>query len=183
MYESKSLSKINYLNASKYLLIDINIPTSFIGHYETIPSSPVRSSYENNTQQPVYVSFESNPFNPIRTFSEKSIIPPFQRRFPIASVAILGFFELIAGLIILALELLVFDIAVGLWCGGVYALAGAAIIVLGMLKINVLLNFIYSYSVIGTDRERHQTSAVLIFQFVGKIKMMLICFLKFIVLL
>jgi hypothetical protein len=33
--------------------------------------------------------------------------------------------------------LLIFDIAVGLWCGGVYALAGAAIIVLGKFKRNI----------------------------------------------
>jgi len=132
-----------------------SIPTSFVYHYETIPSSPVRSSYENNTQ-PVYVSFESNSPYQIRSISKdnttaKSITPPFQRKFPIVPVAILGFFELFAGLIVLVLELIIFDIALGLWCGGIYALAGAAIIVL----------------VIGTDRERHQTSAVLIFQLVA----------------
>ena len=68
------------------------------------------------------------------TIPIKSTIPPFQRKFPMTSIAILGFFELFAGLIVLVLELLVFDIAVGLWCGGIYALAGAAILVLGLLK-------------------------------------------------
>ncbi|CAF1291871.1 unnamed protein product [Rotaria sp. Silwood1] len=138
---------------------NINIPKSFVYHYETIPSSPVRSSYENNTQQqqqPVYVSLESNLSDQIKTISKNninaiSIIPPFQRKFPFVTVAILGFFELFAGLIVLALELFTFDIALGLWCGVIYALAGAAIIVL----------------VMGTDRERHQTSVILIFQLVA----------------
>jgi hypothetical protein len=99
----------------------------------------------------------------------KSITPSFQRKFPIVSVAILGFFELIAGLIILSLELIIFDIALGLWCGGIYALAGAAIIVLGLLKRNISNFFTKNhFVVIGTDRERHQISAVLIFQLVGK---------------
>jgi hypothetical protein len=35
---------------------------------------------------------------------------------------------------VLVLELIIFDIALGLWCGGIYALAGASIIVLGLLK-------------------------------------------------
>jgi len=73
---------------------NINIPTPFVYHYETVSPSPVRSSYENNTQQPVYVSFESNSPYQIRTISKtaKSIIPSFQRKFPAVSVAILGFF-------------------------------------------------------------------------------------------
>jgi hypothetical protein len=120
-------------------LLDTTIPTPFVYHYETISSSPVRSSYENNTQQPVYVSFESNSPYQIRTISQpnrtaKPITPSFQRKFPFVSVAILGFFELISGLIVLALELIIFDIALGLWCGSIYALAGATIIVLGLLK-------------------------------------------------
>ncbi|CAF1065125.1 unnamed protein product [Rotaria sordida] len=135
---------------------NINIPTSFGYHYETISSSPVRSSCKNNTQQPVYVSLEPNLPDQITTISNSNtnvlpVIPPFQRKFPIVTVAILGFFELFAGLIVLALELLTFDISLGLWCGGIYTLAGAAIIVL----------------VIVTDRERHQTSVVLIFQLVA----------------
>ncbi|CAF2550418.1 unnamed protein product [Rotaria sp. Silwood2] len=137
---------------------NISIPTSFVYPYETISSSPVRSSYENNTQQPVYVSLEPNLPDQIKTISKNntnalSIIPLFQRKFPIVTVAILGFFELFAGLIVLTLELFTFDIALGLWCGAIYALAGAAIIVL----------------VIVTDRERHQTSVVLIFQFIALI--------------
>jgi hypothetical protein len=142
-----SQNSINSLNEN-ILLLDITIPTSFSYHYETISSSPVRSSNENNTQQPVYVSFESNSPYQIRTISKtnttaKSITPSFQRKFPFVSVAILGFFELIAGLIVLALELIIFDIALGLWCGGIYALAGAAVIVLGLLKRNHLKFFCF----------------------------------------
>jgi len=118
-------------------LIDINISPPFVYHYETISSSPVQSSYENNTQQqPTYVSFESNSPYKIRTIS-KEITPRFQRKFPIVSVAILGFFEFFSGLIVLALELLIFDIALGLWCGVIYALAGAAIIVLGLFTKDI----------------------------------------------
>ncbi|CAF3645054.1 unnamed protein product [Rotaria sordida] len=146
---------------------NINIPTSFGYHYETISSSPVRSSCKNNTQQPVYVSLEPNLPDQITTISNSNtnvlpVIPPFQRKFPIVTVAILGFFELFAGLIVLALELLTFDISLGLWCGGIYTLAGAAIIVL----------------VIVTDRERHQTSVVLIFQLVGKKNNFMFCFIN-----
>ncbi|UJR36857.1 hypothetical protein I4U23_029570 [Adineta vaga] len=120
-------------------------------HYETIPSSPVQSLSNNNTQQAsVYISLECNSLDQLKT-NLKSLTPSFQRKLPIASVAILGLFEFLSGLIVLTLELLIFDIALGLWCGVIYALAGASILVL----------------VIGTDRERHQTSAVLIFQLVA----------------
>jgi hypothetical protein len=61
-----------------------------------------------------------------------SLIPPFQKKLPIIPVIILGFFELLGGLIVLILEVLVFDIAVGLWCGLIYGIAGAAAIVLGL---------------------------------------------------
>jgi hypothetical protein len=122
-------------------------------------SSPVRSSHENNTQQPAYVSFESNSPYQIQTNSTaKSIIPSFQRKFPIVSVAILGFFELIAGLIILSLELIIFDIAIGLWCGGIYALAGAAIIVLGLLKRKIFTKK-KSFCYIFSDWYRSRTSS------------------------
>ena len=43
----------------------------------------------------------------------------------------LGCFEVFAGVIVLILEVLIFDIAVGLWCGLIYALAGIAAIVFG----------------------------------------------------
>jgi hypothetical protein len=119
------------------LLIDINLSPPYVSYYETISSSPVQSSYENNTQQqPTYVSFESNSPYKIRTISQE-ITPRFQRKFPIVSVAILGFFEFFSGLIVLALELLIFDIALGLWCGVIYALAGAAIIVLGLFTKDI----------------------------------------------
>ncbi|UJR09304.1 hypothetical protein I4U23_013547 [Adineta vaga] len=122
-------------------------PSRTIYQYETV-SSPFRSFYQNSTQQPAYVSFESIPPS---IDKETTLTPAFQKTLPIIPVIILGFFEIFGGLIVLVLEVLVFDIAVGLWCGFIYALAGIAAIVL----------------VIGTDRERHQTTAVLIFQFVA----------------
>jgi type IV secretory pathway VirB6-like protein len=133
MYESMLIIKLFYLII---LLLDINIPRSFVYQYETnSSSSPVRSLSEQNTQQPVYVSLESNSPYQFETFkTAKSITPSFQRKFPFVSVAILGFFELISGLIVLGLEFIIFDIALGLWCGGIYALAGAAIVVLGLFK-------------------------------------------------
>ena len=51
-----------------------------------------------------------------------------------AFVAMLGFVELSAGLLVLTLELLVFDVSIGVWCGGIYALAGAAALVLGRYR-------------------------------------------------
>ncbi|CAF1133039.1 unnamed protein product [Adineta steineri] len=130
------------------------IPKPFLCHYETISSSPVQSLYENNIQQQqqqsVYVSLESSSSNENNSIS-KPITPPFQRNFRTASIAILGFFELLSGLIVLGLALLIFDITLGLWCGIIYTIAGVAIIVL----------------VIGTNRERYQTSVVLIFQLVA----------------
>jgi hypothetical protein len=47
-------------------------------------------------------------------------------------VAILGFLEILSGLMVLVLEILIFDIAIGLWCGFIYILAGVAAIVLGL---------------------------------------------------
>ncbi|CAF2680189.1 unnamed protein product [Rotaria sp. Silwood2] len=122
--------------------------------YETIvSSSPIRSLYENNnTQQSACVSYESNLSSLTKEISiTRSFTPPFQKNLPTIFVAVLGLFEILGGLIVLVLEVLIFDIAIGLWCGFIYALAGTAAIVL----------------VISTDRERHQTSAVLIIQFVA----------------
>jgi hypothetical protein len=168
MYESMLIT-INYSIQFIYYIIDINIPTSFVHQYATNSSSSTIRSH--NTQQPVYVSLESNlPYQIENVFpTAKSIIPSFQRKFPFVSVAILGFFELISGLIVLALELIIFDITFGLWCGGIYALAGAAIIVLGLFNRKFISkSSLIFFLVIGTDRERHQISAVLIFQLVGK---------------
>ncbi|CAF1640531.1 unnamed protein product, partial [Adineta ricciae] len=124
-------------------------PTSY--HYETIPSSLVQSLYNKNDAQQTSIDIpsESNSSDEIKA-NLNSLMPSFQRKLPIASVVILGLFEFLCGIVVLTLELLIFDIGLGLWCGVIYALAGAAILVL----------------VIGTDRERHQTSAVLIFQLV-----------------
>jgi hypothetical protein len=108
-------------------LIDSDIPKS--SPYETVASlSPSRSFYENNTQQPVYISFESN----LPSITKENSTPPFQKKLPIIPVAILGVFEILSGLGVLVLEILVFDIAIGLWCGFIYALAGAAAMVLGL---------------------------------------------------
>ena len=105
------------LNPSR---VDITALTSFSHHYDTLPPSPVRSSVEPSSQPPFYISLDSSPAS-----------PSFQRRFPMAFVAMLGFIELSAGLLVLTLELLVFDVSIGVWCGGIYALAGAAALVLG----------------------------------------------------
>lgn len=105
---------------------------------------------------------------PILELPTQSITPSFQRNFPVIPVAILGFLEFLAGLIILTLEFIIFDIALGLWCGSVYALAGAAILVLGLSSKSPFDNLIFHSLVIVTDRERHQISTVLIFQLVGK---------------
>jgi hypothetical protein len=86
--------------------------------------------YENNnTQQPTYVSVEGN------LPSISTLTPSFQKKLSIIPVAILGCFEILGGLSVLILEILVFDIAVGLWCGFIYVLAGTAAIVLGLLII------------------------------------------------
>jgi hypothetical protein len=61
-------------------------------------------------------------------------IPAFQRKLPIIPVLMLGSFELICGLFVLILEILVFDIAIGVWCGFIFALAGVAAIVFGILN-------------------------------------------------
>ncbi|CAF1013121.1 unnamed protein product [Rotaria sordida] len=132
-----------------------DIPTISSYPYETIvsSSSPIRSLYENNnTQQSACVSYESDSSSLTKEISiNRSFTPPFQKKLPIIFVVILGLFEIFGGLIVLILELLIFDIAIGLWCGFIYVLAGIAAIVL----------------VISTDRERHQTSTVLIIQFVA----------------
>ncbi|CAF0827759.1 unnamed protein product [Adineta ricciae] len=127
--------------------IPISTPSRTIYQYETI-ASPFRTFYQNTSQQPAYVSFESIPPS---IDKDNSLTPPFQKKLPIIPVIILGFCEILGGLIVLTLEVLVFDLAVGLWCGFIYALAGIAALVLA----------------IGTDRERHQATAVLIFQLVA----------------
>ncbi|CAF1327575.1 unnamed protein product [Adineta ricciae] len=127
--------------------IPISTPSRTIYQYETI-ASPFRTFYQNTSQQPAYVSFESIPPS---IDKDNSLTPPFQKKLPIIPVIILGFCQILGGLIVLTLEVLVFDLAVGLWCGFIYALAGIAALVLA----------------IGTDRERHQATAVLIFQLVG----------------
>lgn len=60
-----------------------------------------------------------------------SLTPPFQKQLPIIPVLILGILEIISGLMVLVLEILIFDIAIGLWCGFIYILAGMAAVVLG----------------------------------------------------
>lgn len=122
-----------------FFKIETTTSASPVYEYEKISPSPVRSPYENNTQHrlqqqtPFYISFESKSSDAISTVSNTiPIIPSFQRQFPTITVAILGFFELFSGVIILAFELYTFDLALGLWCGGFYTLAGIAIVVLGL---------------------------------------------------
>jgi hypothetical protein len=127
MYESKVFLSNNEENSIIDLIfLDTDTPISPRYPYETI-----QSFYENNnTQQPAYISFELNSpsINP-------SITPPFQKKLPVIPVAILGVFELLSGLTIIILEILVFDIAIGLWCGFIYVIAGMAALVLGKFKI------------------------------------------------
>lgn len=142
-HESKHKKK-RIISFSK---LDINIPKPFLYHYETNSPSPVRLPYENNTQQqpqdhPVYVSFQSELSEQDKSISKSQsdiipLIPPFQKNFPISIIAILGISEFSAGLIVLVLELLTFDIAFGLWCSGIYTLTGAATLVLGLLIIKI----------------------------------------------
>jgi len=145
----------------------ISSPSRTVYQYETVAlSSPIQ--YENSIQQPTYISFEPN--SPYIT-KEISTTPAFQKKLPIIPVTILGLFEILSGLTVLVLEILIFDIAIGLWCGFIYVLAGMAAIILGLLitiRKQTKKRSLYSIIVIGTDRERHQTSAVFIFQFVGK---------------
>jgi len=115
--------------------IPISPPSQTLDQYETVaPSSPIQSFYENNVQQPTYISFESNSPSSItkETLTISSLTPPFQKKLPIIPVAILGFLEILSGLMVLILEILIFDIAIGLWCGFIYILAGVAAIVLGL---------------------------------------------------
>jgi hypothetical protein len=135
MYESKrryhgdlSLPFVPYFSDSD--LPTSSPPRTIVYQYETL-ASPSRTFYENSTEQSAYIPFESIP---AATTKETSPTPPFQRKLPSIPVATLGFFEILGGLAVLILEVLVFDIAVGLWCGCIYALAGIAAIVLGQLR-------------------------------------------------
>ena len=120
----------NYFDIYKTFLdadIPISTPSRTIYQYETI-ASPFRTFYQNTSQQPAYVSFESIPPS---IDKDNSLTPPFQKKLPIIPVIVLGFCEILGGLIVLTLEVLVFDLAVGLWCGFIYALAGIAALILG----------------------------------------------------
>ena len=108
------------LNHHDFPDTDPSIPRSLY-QYDT-----VRSNYENQTQQPTYMSVELNATSVI-----PSLTPPFQKRLSIVPVLILGILEIASGLMVLVLEILIFDIAIGLWCGFIYILAGVAAIVLG----------------------------------------------------
>ncbi|CAF2132174.1 unnamed protein product [Rotaria magnacalcarata] len=120
-----------------------------IYEYETVaPSSPVQSLHENDIPQSACISYESNLSSMTH---QTSLIPAFQKKLPVVFVTVLGLFEILGGLLVIILEILIFDIAIGLWCGFIYLLAGVAAIVL----------------VISTDRERQQTSAVLIIQLIA----------------
>jgi hypothetical protein len=122
----------------------ISSPSRTVYQYETVALSPP-IQYENSIQQPTYISFESN--SPYIT-KEISTTPAFQKKLPIIPVAILGLFEILSGLTVLVLEILIFDIAIGLWCGFIYVLAGMAAIILGLLitirKQKKIYLFVYS---------------------------------------
>jgi hypothetical protein len=103
-------------------------------------------------------------------FDETSIkLPPFQQKLPLLLLALLGCLEVFSAALVIILEIFIFDVAIGVWCGFVYALAGAATLIFG--------SFIHAYTrsitvrsfvlVTISDRERHQSSTVLIFQLIG----------------
>ena len=123
MYQSKS-STNDRRHTLDLVFIDATISTSLparlTDHYETLSA---RLSYENCRQL--------DSVSRVSSSEDRSLLPPFQRLLPIVPVAILGSFEVFAGVIVLILEVLIFDIAVGLWCGLIYALAGVAAIVFG----------------------------------------------------
>lgn len=122
------------------LIVDTDRPISLstrpLDLYETILSSasPPRTPYENEIK-PVYTSFQSIlPSTGAESPTSTNLIPPFQRKLPILPVLIVGLLEIVGGLSVLILEILVFDIAIGLWCGLIYALSGAAAIVFGTVS-------------------------------------------------
>lgn len=119
--------------------LSIMSPSRTFYQYETIP---IRSFYENSQNL-----VETNELNR----KDPSIVPSFQQNLPIILMIILGSMEILSGLAVLVMEILIFDIAIGLWCGSIYLIAGIATLIL----------------VILTDRERHQTSTVLILQFIA----------------
>lgn len=85
--------------------------------------------YENDIPLSTCTTYESNLSSITK---QTSLIPAFQKKLPILVVIILGLFEILGALIVIILEILIFDIAIGLWCGFIYGLAGVAAIVLGM---------------------------------------------------
>lgn len=111
-----------------HYLIDNNLSSSrIIDQYETLDSLlNIGSLYENNPQSSISDS------NLTSNTSQTSLTPPFQKKLPILFVIILGFFEIVGGLLVLVLEILIFDIGIGLWCGIIYAFAGTAAIVFGL---------------------------------------------------
>ena len=62
-------------------------------------------------------------------------MPSFQRKLPIIPMIILGSMEILSGLAVLIMEILIFDIAIGVWCGFIYLIAGIVTLILGLLKL------------------------------------------------
>ena len=81
-----------------------------------------------------------------QTISSCSLaVPSFQRKFPTIFVGILGLIQFLVGFLVFICEFLLLDIAIGFWFGAIYALAGAAILVLGKFeKIDRVVHLIFS---------------------------------------
>ena len=95
------------------LFLFITIDTEIVTPYETILSPLTTPSRLHPSE------------------STLPIVPPFQQKLPIFPVLLLGFIQFICGLFVIILEILVFDIGVGLWCGFIYALTGISALILG----------------------------------------------------
>jgi len=168
MYESTFVCLYISTQTQKSLFLDADLstlsPSRTFYQYETIP---IRSFYENSQNL-----VEINELHR----KDPSIVPSFQRKLPIIPMIILGSMEILSGLAVLIMEILIFDIAIGVWCGFIYLIAGIVTLILGLLKLIFFKKKdLYIKLVLLTDRERHQISAVLIFQFIGTIEISLFC--------
>lgn len=129
MYQSKI--ELDIPNRSASILPDIN-------PYEPILSTPgylFNGHYLSPKSLSVSLQTDTIEIQSSKSISCSSISPPFQRRLPRRFLMILGFVECLSGLIILSLQVLLFELTLNLWCGSIDALVGAAILVLGLLSI------------------------------------------------
>lgn len=108
-----------------------SLDTDFVTPYESIVASgtSTKNFYENTND------------NEVTPSTSTLTIPPFQRKLPILPVLLIGFIQILAAAFVIILEIFVFDIGVGLWCGFVYGFAGSAALILGKRRLFLLENF------------------------------------------